>query len=310
MSTDQVFESESLKQYSPDAPAPQGLLEIDGEVFRRDFNRKPFLIHHDLANHPSFTLPQLIALARRHPEKYVAHNAGDVSVAEGLYQGPSTGLSVEETIRRIEECRSWMVLKRVEEDPEYRELLDQCLDQIQPLSEPLYPGMRSREAFIFISSPNSVTPYHMDPEHNFLLQVRGRKSVHMWDPSDRSVLSERELEEFFASGESINLKYKAEIQSRASVFELTPGMGLHFPVTVPHWVQNGDGVSISFSITFQTPWSDRRAALYTANHGLRRLGINPAPVGRSSIRDSAKFFTYRVLRKARAVGQRAVTRSR
>ena len=32
-----------------------------------------------------------------------------------------------------------------------------------------------REAFIFISSPNTVTPYHMDPEYNFLLQIRGTK---------------------------------------------------------------------------------------------------------------------------------------
>ncbi|HLG14446.1 MAG TPA: cupin-like domain-containing protein [Blastocatellia bacterium] len=308
MSLNQLLESEAPCHHAHAAQASPPLLELDPAVFHREFNRKPFLVGHHLADHPSFTLPRLVELARRHPEKYVSYNAGDASVAEGLYKAPKTGLSVEETIRRIEECKSWMVIKRVEQDDEYRPLLDQCLDQIQPLSEPLYPGMRSREAFIFISSPNSVTPYHMDPEHNILLQIRGRKTIHIWDRADRSVLSERELEEFFASGESINLTYKDEYHGKASVFEMTRGLGLHFPVTSPHWVQNGDEVSISFSITFQTPWSDRRAALYTANYGLRKLGINPAPVGNYPMRDSAKFFGFRVLRKARAVGQRVVTR--
>jgi len=40
----------------------------------------------------------------------------------------------------------------------------------------------------------------MDPEYNFLLQIRGTKELHVFDGSDRSILSERELEEFSASG--------------------------------------------------------------------------------------------------------------
>jgi hypothetical protein len=43
--------------------------------------------------------------------------------------------SIDETIRRIEECRSWMVFKNVERDPAYRALLDTCLDQAREHSE-------------------------------------------------------------------------------------------------------------------------------------------------------------------------------
>ena len=68
-------------------------------------------------------------------------------------QTPRNGLSIEETIRRIEECRSWLVLKYVERDPEYRELLDRCVDEVQALCDPPLPGIDQREAFIFISSP-------------------------------------------------------------------------------------------------------------------------------------------------------------
>src|SRR5262249_2973599 len=152
-----------------------------------------------------------------------------ISVATGLYDGPRNGLSVRETIRRIEECRSWMVINNVELDPEYRRLLDRCLDEVQVLSEPVDPGMFRREGFVFISSPFSVTPFHMDPEYNFLLQVRGGKRISIWDSRDRSILSEVALEKYF-SGANRQIAFKEEYQQTASVFELAPGQGLHFPV--------------------------------------------------------------------------------
>jgi Cupin-like domain len=276
-------------------------LEIDADEFRTSFNRQPFLIGHHLAGHPLFELPRLLELAARLPEACVAYNAGDISVAEGLYRGPRTGLSVEETIRRIEDCQSWMVLKHVEADAEYNALLDSCLDEVQRHSEPLAPGMRKREGFIFISSPRSVTPYHLDPEYNFLLQVRGSKTVHIWNPHDPAVLTDEELEDFFTSEEQKNLKFKDEYEQQASVFELTPGRGLHFPVTSPHWVQNGDGVSVSFSITFQTPASERRAVVYGVNAALRRRGWKPTPAGRSAMLDAMKYNAWRVARRVKRV---------
>jgi hypothetical protein len=279
-------------------------LEINRDEFRAGFNRQPFMIGHHLASHSLFELPRLVELATRLPEACVAYNAGDISVAEGLYRGPRNGLSVEETIRRIEDCRSWMVLKHVEADPEYNALLDDCLDEVQALSEPLAPGMRKREGFIFISSPGSVTPYHLDPEYNFLLQIRGSKTVHIWNPNDPAVLTDEELEDFFTSEEQKNLLFKNEHAQKASVIELTPGRGLHFPVTAPHWVQNGDAVSVSFSITFQTPASERRAAVYGVNAALRRHGWKPKPAGRSTMIDAMKYNVWRVARRVKRMSGR------
>ena len=45
--------------------------------------------------------------------------------------------------------------------------------------------MFRREGFIFISSPGSITPFHMDPEYNFLLQIRGEKQISIWGGKDR-----------------------------------------------------------------------------------------------------------------------------
>jgi hypothetical protein len=272
-------------------------LETDATTFRASFNRRPFTIRHHLVDHPLFTLQNLVGLAQSLPAEHVKYNSGDIAISQGLYEGPQTGLSVEETVQRLEECNSWMVLKWIEKDPDYRALLNHCLDEIQNSSEPLEPGMFKREGFIFISSPGAITPYHMDPEYNFLLQIRGQKTVHLFDGSDRSILSEEDLEKF-SSHEHCHLDFKSEYEAKSSVFELTPGVGLHFPVTSPHWVKNGPQVSISLSITFRTPASERRSIVYDFNSRLRRIGIQPLPFGDSHLRDSVKFQTYRVLRRA------------
>ncbi len=240
------------------APIPgragERVMRIEPDVFRDKFNRLPFLVPHRVTpEHPLFTLPRLIELARRLPEQYVEYNAGNIPVSIDSRLTPRNGLSIEETIRRIEEHCSWMVLKRVEQDPEYKEFLNQCLDDVQEYSEPLDPGMMDRAGAIFISSPSSVTPYHLDAEYNFLLQVRGVKTLHVFDAADRSILSEEELEERSAAKVvHRNLVFKDEYQQKAMVFELKPGSALHVPSMDPHWVQNGPNVSISFSAGFLT----------------------------------------------------------
>lgn len=268
--------------------AQEPLDPIDAETFRTHFNRKPFKIGHRLADHELFSLPRLVELAQRLPHTMVEYNAGNLPVSQDPGSTPRNGLSTEETIRRIEECQSWMVLKNVELDGEYRTLLDECLDAIEPYSQPSAPGMYQREGFIFISSPDSVTPFHIDPENNFLLQIRGTKEVHLFDAGDRTVLPERDIEAFF-TGAHRNLVYKEEFLSRGQKFDLVPGEGLHFPVIAPHWVKNGPAVSISFSITFRTSSSESRAALYRLNSRLRRFGLRPSPVGRSPRRDALKL---------------------
>ena len=269
------------------------LLTIDPELFRAYFDSKPFHINHSLSGHRLFAIERLVELARKLPEKFVEYNAGNLPVSARPEDTPRNGLSPEETVRRIAENGSWMVLKRVEQDPGYGEMLDKCLAEIMPH----VPGgrMLRREGFIFISSPHTVTPFHLDPEHNFLLQIRGRKTIQMWDPGDRLVISEKELETFHSNFKHRNLAYRPEFSSAAYKNELAPGQGLHFPVTVPHWVQNGPEVSVSFSITFRTPMSQRRELLYKGNARLRKLGVTPTPVGQSLLLDATKHAAFGTL---------------
>lgn len=270
------------------------LLDFDAAEFRSKFNRLPFAVKHQLADHPLFTLQSLVELAHRLPAHYTRYSSGDMSVDGGLYSGRQNGLSIEETIRQIEACGSWMTIRFVHEDPAYGALMNRCLDQIRPLSEELAPGMVMREAFIFVSSPNTVTPFHIDPEYNFLLHIRGQKMMYVFDKNDRELLPELTLEHYLSDG-STQIEFKPEFQAKAMGFDLQPGCGVHVPLTAPHWVQNGPGVSVSFSITFRTPHSERLRMIHSTNAFLRRKGINPSPIGQAPLRDTLKYQTYRAL---------------
>src|SRR6266511_2072604 len=137
-----------------------------------------------------------------------------------------------------------------------------------------------------------INNVELDPEYNFLLQIRGKKQINIWNSGDRSVLSEITLERYFSDVDR-QIVFKEEYQQKAAIFELTPGAGLHFPTVAPHWVRNGDEVSVSFSITFRTPASERRRVVYCANADLRGKGLNPRPPGASTFRDLAKYYGFR-----------------
>ncbi len=276
------------------------LTDLDRFAFATRFNRAPFMIGHNLTKHPLFNLGRLIELAQFLPEKSVEYNSGEVPVSQDPNLTPRNGLSIADTIARIEQCKSWMVLKNVEQDPEYRDVLYDCLDEMRPMVDQVAPGMRVRQAFIFISSAGSVTPFHIDPENNFLLQIRGNKHVQLFDAEDRTVMTEEQLEKFF-TGAHRNMPYQTEFENRGNWYELNPGDGLHFPVAAPHWVKNGSEVSISFSITFQTDSSQRRQSLHRWNNGLRRFGWTPSNVGQKPWLDELKFVAVRCGRFAKKI---------
>lgn len=270
-------------------------LLITPHVIESDFDRRPFLVRHRLEGHRLFDLSRLLELARFLPPENIEYNAGDLPVSHDAKLTPRNGLSVEETLRRIRDCRSWMVLKNVEQDLSYSKLMEQCLKEIRLAAGARIQNMHQKEGFIFVSSPGAVTPYHIDPEHNFLLQIRGSKTVAIFDPADRELLPHETLERFY-SGFRRRLTLHESHRNRAREFNLKPGVGLHFPVTAPHWVKNGDEVSISFGITFRSKDSARRETLYRINSVLRKIGIDPVEPGRSDWRDAMKMGTYNTVR--------------
>lgn len=284
-------------------PAGQWL-NVPEELVRADFDRRPFLIRHELGEHPLLKLPRIIELAQVLPASSVEYNAGDLPVNQHPDRTPRTGLSIADTLYGIEQCRSWMVLKHIEQDAQYAALVDQCLDQFAPALRGRISGMHTRHGFIFVSSPGAVTPFHVDYEYNFLLQIRGGKCITIFDGNDRELMSEP-VREAMVGGAHRNLEYRDEFAAKGMAFELAPGLGVHVPLTAPHWVKVRDEVSISLSITFMSNESDRVRGAHSANAMLRKLGWNPLQVGTSPMLDSAKHTVHRIIRKLRRVTARA-----
>ena len=59
---------------------------LDQATFDARFNRRPFVIGHHLADHPLFTLPRLIELAQKLPQRKVEYNSGELPVAQNVWQ--------------------------------------------------------------------------------------------------------------------------------------------------------------------------------------------------------------------------------
>jgi hypothetical protein len=260
--------------------------------FPKNFNTHACFVHHNLTNHPLLTMPRILELARWLPAKYVRINSGNVKVSATPAEIPSTGLTLEQSFERIEQSDTRIMLKKIELHSEYRELLYTCLRELEDLGHPCTRGIWAREGYIFISAPNMTTPYHMDPEVNFLLQTRGRKTFHVLPGNDRSILSEQDFELFY-SGRHKSLNFNRDAKPRS--FDMGPGDGVHIPVNHPHWVTTGNEVTVSFAVTFQTKETKRRGTVYAANHYLRSWGLEPTPFGQSSVRDFFKNYTYRFL---------------
>jgi Cupin-like domain len=214
----------------------------------------------------------------------------------------ANGLTIADTIRSIEENGSWMVLKWVENDPAYKALLEQTLSELQNIVQPLTGAMRHLQGFIFVSSPNAVTPFHMDPEHNILLQIRGNKVMTVFPADDGAIVNDVEHERYHLGGHR-NLPWQDGFAARGTPFALAPGEAIHVPVKAPHWVKNGDALSISLSVTWRSEWSYRESEARVLNSVLRDVGLTPATPARYPQQNFAKAIAYRIAKRLPGVKQ-------
>lgn len=258
------------------------------------------LLTHRLGDHPLLSLEALARLGEGLPPAQVEYNPGDLPIGIRPEDVPANGLSIGETIRTIDGNRSWAVLKNIETDDAYRALLMDLLGELAPVVEPRTGAMLTPQGFVFISSPGSITPFHFDPEHNILLQLRGTKVMHVWPAGDERFAPRVEHERYHSGGHR-NLPWQEDFRDYAQQAALGPGDAVLMPVMAPHYVANGDAPSISLSITWRSAWSYRESEAHAANAMLRRFGSDPAMPPRWPHHARLKTTAWRVARKLRIV---------
>jgi hypothetical protein len=266
--------------------------------FSAHYPEAPHKLPHGLRGHRLLELEALARLAERLPDSAIEYNRGDLPIGvDGKPERPA--LSIAETIRSIAENGSWAVLKNIEQDRAYGELLRDLLDELRPEIEAKTGRMLLTQAFVFVSSPGAVTPYHFDPEHNILLQLRGTKTMTQFPAGDPHYAPD-EVHEGYHTGGARELVWRDELLAGGKEFRIAPGEGLFVPVMAPHFVRNGDEPSISLSITWRSEWSFAEADARAFNGVLRRFGLRPRRPGRWPETNLAKAYGWRMLRKLRA----------
>lgn len=265
--------------------------------FAANYPEQPHLLRHGLGSDARLTLDGLAALAEALPEKSVEYNRGDLPL--GVDGKPeSNGMTIGETIRRIASANSWAVLKNVEQVPEYRALLAGLLAELRPEIEEKTGEMLTPQGFVFISSPNAVTPYHFDPEHNILLQLAGTKVMTQFPAGDPEFAPD-ELHESYHLGGPRELRWRDKLAAGGREFALGPGDAVYVPVMAPHFVRNGPASSISLSITWRSTWSYGESYARCFNGTVRKLGLNPRAPGRWPAKNRAKSLAYRAWNRLR-----------
>ncbi len=268
-------------------------LDIDDAVFGSSYGRESCAVRHRVADHPLLTVEAIAQLAERLAEDRIEHNLGNLPLVVGAAETPRASLPPWEIARGIETNGCWMVLKNIEADPAYRELLDVTLDEVAAHARGEGP-MGQREGFIFLSAPGSVTPAHFDPEHNLLLQVRGEKTMNVGHFLDAEQ-QQRELERYYGGG-GRNIDW---LPAEPRSYVLRPGDGVYVPPHAPHWVTVPDAVAVSLSITFRTQRTVDAVVLHKINGTLRRLHLSPPPVGARPSTDRVKLLAGRGMRAVR-----------
>lgn len=195
---------------------------------------------------------------------------------------------------RIEE----IALEEPNDDPAYGVLLRRCLDEIRAAAPDLTRGMHAEQLKVLLAPPGALAPYRAETEEGFILQVRGRQTLRVFE---RTALLAEEIERRHARGQG-----EQPLLSRS--YNLMPGLGVHLPVAAPYWVQTGPEESIAVFIGFRTRASARAAQAHRMNAFLRGLGFDPSPVGESPWLDRLKQLAFKI-RRARPLAAPFVLRT-
>lgn len=256
-------------------------------------------MHHNFHEHPLFQVPELVKLGLElseldqcrfmDPKRTVASALSHVG-------RPPGGRSIEEFFERMEEPGSSVAFYNIEVIPRYGALLMSVVDSMRSLVEREQPDIFLVNGFVFFSAPPSVTPFHIDRENNFWLQLRGRKTLNVWDHRDRSIVSAEAVEDFIVTQSLKKVRFDEAFLPRGLEFDARPGDAVYFPSTSPHMTRSRvdaaaapeSRLSISIGVTFYTAATREVARIHQVNRVMRKCGLSPRYPRESRAADAIK----------------------
>ena len=262
-------------------------------LYVENFDGAPFQFHHNLHEHPAFQLGALLEAAERLSQ--AKHNKSHYESGQpdrnAWFGARPEGTTLVQALAAIESGKNWVILKRIHEDAVYGGILKEMIPELSTLTGVDIAGVYYDPTMtIFVTSPGRITPYHMDGETNFLAQIHGEKLAYIYDGNSPDVLTQQQMELYW-TGKLPKINYPDSMPFGQWQYTLQPGNGVFNPACFPHWLQNGNGVSVSVSINFKRRHNATIGA-HRMNKYLRKLGMNPTAPGVSLSKDRAKEATF------------------
>ena len=279
-------------------------------------DRNAYKFQHKLLGHPALSLENLgkvIPALRKHQVMFADRMLETDADFEGTFKERPRNRTIEEVIERIRISDSYIMVKSPEAHESFRDLYADLISDVETTMR--LRGLAGRalqpQLYLFIASPNSVTPFHIDRYSTFLMQFRGSKQVTVFPQWDEKVVT-RAAREAYVAYTSTRLNWSPDMDSLGSQFQFAPGDALHIPFIAGHHVRNGaDDVSISMSIIFNTPETRRLLAAMRWNHWLhKRAGVSLAAVPGGALSDRTKAYAWLALKKCQDVKARYVAPGR
>jgi hypothetical protein len=269
-----------------------------GTLPHDQLDRVAFTFKHGLVGHPALTLDNLERVLPSLPQQQVFYSKGLLKESDNFdtaHVEHSNGLSLRQTIETIRTSNSYIMVRSPEGDASFDPLFRDLKADVEELMRARGGvGTKAVDAmlYLFIASPNSLTPFHIDRYSTILMQFNGSKQVCVFPQWDERVVTAADCEDYMChTGHRPEWHESAE--PLASRFHFKPGDALHIPFMAGHLVRNGaDEVSISMSIIFNTAETVTQMKALMLNQRLRapmrRLGLALRPVGANRRRDKLK----------------------
>lgn len=269
------------------------------ENFQSVKETQPFIFSHSLHQSTPFSWPELKNLLRaastpeprrggflREPAPRGSFSLGKTTVSD--WGSAEFKKKIEEAVDTLDVSDARIKLSGIAEYMDYGSAIRQITDEVSAATgidfhKDFYPCTAS----LFFSSPRVCTPYHIDSEFNFLVQIQGEKLFNSWNGNDREIVTPLHLENFW---DGVAFIERSQRPPRA--YELKAGYGIYNPPFFPHEVYTLSMPSISLSLGFD-PKASTESEIHRMNAMMKKLHLHPAPIHAHPRRDWVKSRSLR-----------------
>ena len=280
------------------------MLKWQNEI-QNEFDLSTLHAAHKLHESPLFSDEGLAEILDIYPRdrlglyQFPPHATGRVQARHGC----ADGLSGAELLRAVQAGKIWLNLRAVNTySGSYSDVADGIFGSIEQAT-----GQKTmkHDVGLLISSPNIHVHYHLDIPLVCLVQLRGRKTIHVY-PNKAPFAPADQIEAIALREREEDIHFEDAFDNAADVFELRPGQALTWPQNAPHRVQNADVMNVSLSCEFMTRAALLRAnAIYANGRLRRRLGWTPSLADKIStsivLKAAAAQIAKRIYRRPQAV---------